>query len=60
MLVDIDIKHLRRCIELARKALATGKPPFGTLLLNADGAAPDLVDEIHEIHRQFFHPQATE
>ncbi|MBV6272411.1 hypothetical protein KVP09_05715 [Alcaligenaceae bacterium CGII-47] len=34
MLTDIYLKHLRRCIELVRKALATGNPPFGALGLN--------------------------
>jgi tRNA(Arg) A34 adenosine deaminase TadA len=37
MLTDIDLKHLRRCVELARQALATGNPPFGSLLASADG-----------------------
>jgi tRNA(Arg) A34 adenosine deaminase TadA len=37
MLTDLDLKHLHRCVELARKALATGNPPFGSLLVGADG-----------------------
>lgn len=37
MLTAIDLKHLRRCVELARKALVTGNPPFGSLLVDADG-----------------------
>lgn len=37
MLSDIDLQHLRRCVELARKALATGNPPFGSLLMSAEG-----------------------
>ena len=34
----VDISHLRRCIELAREARATGNEPFGSLLVGADGA----------------------
>ncbi len=37
MLTDTDLGHLRRCIELARQALATGNPPFGSLLVGVDG-----------------------
>ena len=32
-----DIAHLRRCIELAREARASGNEPFGSLLVGADG-----------------------
>ncbi|MDF0529551.1 nucleoside deaminase [Tsukamurella sp. 8F] len=28
-----DLPHLRRCVELAREALASGDEPFGSLLL---------------------------
>jgi tRNA(Arg) A34 adenosine deaminase TadA len=34
----VDIAHLRRCLELAREARATGNEPFGSLLVGADGA----------------------
>jgi tRNA(Arg) A34 adenosine deaminase TadA len=33
-----DIDHLRRCLELAREARATGNEPFGSLLVGGDGA----------------------
>ena len=32
-----DLVHLRRCVELAREALAAGDDPFGSLLVLADG-----------------------
>lgn len=32
-----DLKHLRRCVELAREALEAGDAPFGSVLVAADG-----------------------
>ncbi|WP_280398157.1 nucleoside deaminase [Nocardia carnea] len=32
-----DLTHLRRCVDLAREALADGDEPFGSLLVAADG-----------------------
>lgn len=32
-----DIRHLRRTIELADKAVAEGNHPFGSILVDADG-----------------------
>lgn len=29
-----DIKHLNRCVELATRALETGNPPFGSMLVD--------------------------
>ncbi|MHA6260619.1 nucleoside deaminase [Sporosarcina sp. CAU 1771] len=37
MLNDTDLKHLERCIELARIALENGDQPFGSVLVSADG-----------------------
>jgi tRNA(Arg) A34 adenosine deaminase TadA len=37
MLHDTDLKHLRRCIELATEALEAGDEPFGSVLVAADG-----------------------
>jgi len=34
---NTDLKHLRRCIELATEALAGGNQPFGSVLVAADG-----------------------
>jgi tRNA(Arg) A34 adenosine deaminase TadA len=37
-LTATDLSHLRRCIELAREALESGNDPFGSLLVDSDGA----------------------
>lgn len=37
MLNETDLRHLRHCVELARQALEDGNPPFGSLLVGADG-----------------------
>ncbi|MNO62563.1 hypothetical protein D3C76_532410 [compost metagenome] len=34
---DPDIKHLQRCIELARIALEAGDEPFGSVLVSTSG-----------------------
>lgn len=39
MLTDADLRHLRRCVELAVKALEDGDEPFGSVLVSADGTA---------------------
>jgi len=44
MVTDLDMKHLRRCIELARTALDQGNPPFGSILVAANG---DVLAEDH-------------
>ena len=33
-----DLVHLRRCVELAREALDAGDEPFGSVLVDRDGA----------------------
>ncbi|MFK5635587.1 MULTISPECIES: nucleoside deaminase [unclassified Ornithinimicrobium] len=33
-----DLRHLRRCVELAERAVDLGDEPFGSLLVGADGA----------------------
>jgi tRNA(Arg) A34 adenosine deaminase TadA len=33
-----DVRHLRRCLELAREARERGDDPFGALLVGPDGA----------------------
>ena len=35
----IDEGHLRRCVDLATQALDNGDDPFGSVLVDADGAA---------------------
>ncbi|CAH0119539.1 MULTISPECIES: nucleoside deaminase [unclassified Paenibacillus] len=44
MINDTDLKHLRRCIELARAALEIGDEPFGSVLVSANG---DVLAEDH-------------
>ncbi|QES51749.1 tRNA-specific adenosine deaminase [Streptomyces venezuelae] len=36
-LTDADLRHLRRCLELAADALEAGDEPFGSVLVAADG-----------------------
>lgn len=36
-LPESDRRHLRRCVELAQQALASGDEPFGSVLVAADG-----------------------
>ena len=33
-----DLSHLRRCVDLAREALVNGDEPFGSVLVDANGA----------------------
>src|SRR5690606_28648984 len=44
MLNETDMRYLRRCVELAERALASGNPPFGSLLV---GAAGEVLFEDH-------------
>lgn len=37
MISDIDLKHLKRCVELAKTALEKGDEPFGSVLVSGDG-----------------------
>jgi len=37
MITETDLKHLRRGVELARRALASGDQPFGSVLVSGDG-----------------------
>lgn len=37
MINDLDMKHLKRCIELARTALEAGDQPFGSVLVSESG-----------------------
>lgn len=34
---EADLRHLRRCVELATEALEAGDEPFGSVLVAADG-----------------------
>lgn len=37
MINETDLKHLERCVELAKTALEKGDEPFGSVLVSADG-----------------------
>lgn len=37
MLNDDELRHLRRCVELAAEALEAGDEPFGSVLVAGDG-----------------------
>ncbi len=37
MISETDLKHLRRCVQLAAQAVAEGDEPFGSVLVSADG-----------------------
>jgi len=41
---ETDLRHLRRCVELAAQALAAGDEPFGSVLVAPDGT---VVGEDH-------------
>jgi tRNA(Arg) A34 adenosine deaminase TadA len=47
MLTEIDLRHLRRCVELATEALEAGDEPFGSVLAAADGTA--LVEDHNHV-----------
>lgn len=38
MVSDDDVRHLRRCLELAAEAIEAGDEPFGSVLVGGDGA----------------------
>src|SRR5215211_3454694 len=33
----VELKHVRRCVELATEALEAGDAPFGSVLVSGDG-----------------------
>lgn len=37
VLNETDLRHLRRCVELATEAMEAGDPPFGSVLVAGDG-----------------------
>ncbi|NUW31211.1 nucleoside deaminase [Nonomuraea sp. SMC257] len=37
MVREEELRHLRRCVELAAEALSVGDEPFGSVLVSADG-----------------------
>ncbi|TDC26422.1 tetratricopeptide repeat protein [Streptomyces sp. 8K308] len=58
MVNEADLRHLRRCVELAAEALAAGDEPFGSVLVGADGTAlaedhNRVADGDHTRHPEF-------
>lgn len=47
MIDDDDLKHLRRCVELASEALEAGDEPFGSVLVSEEGTV--LAEERNRI-----------
>jgi tRNA(Arg) A34 adenosine deaminase TadA len=39
MIDESDLRHLRRCVDLATEALDAGDEPFGSVLVGSDGTA---------------------
>ncbi|MFF4621117.1 nucleoside deaminase [Nonomuraea jabiensis] len=39
MIAESEMPHLRRCVELAARALEVGDEPFGSVLVSGDGTA---------------------
>ncbi|MFJ8074543.1 nucleoside deaminase [Streptomyces sp. NPDC096176] len=37
MINEVELAHLKRCVELAAEAVAAGDEPFGSVLVGADG-----------------------
>lgn len=57
-LSDDDLRHLRRCIDLAEQALDAGDEPFGSVLVDADGR--QLTEDHNHVHTagdQTAHPE---
>ncbi|MEV0613086.1 nucleoside deaminase [Nonomuraea sp. NPDC050404] len=44
MIGETELPHLRRCVELATRALEVGDEPFGSVLVSGDG---DVLAEDH-------------
>lgn len=58
MITEIDLKHLRRCIELAEEAVNAGDDPFGSVLVDAGGRV--LAEERNRINtggNPLLHPE---
>ena len=57
-MTETDLKHLRRCVELAEIALDKGDEPFGSMLVSADGEVlmedhNHVADGDHTQHPEF-------
>ncbi|EHS55978.1 nucleoside deaminase [Paenibacillus sp. Aloe-11] len=47
MISELDLKHLNRCVELARIALNNGDEPFGSLLTDHEGNV--LIEDFNHV-----------
>jgi tRNA(Arg) A34 adenosine deaminase TadA len=47
MIDEVDLGHLRRCVQLAADGLGSGDEPFGSVLVDADGAV--LVEDHNRV-----------
>ena len=57
VLSEVDLQHLRRCVEVARIALDNGHGPFGALLVAASGQTLHedhnrVTDDDHTLHAE--------
>lgn len=48
MITETDLKHLRRCVDLATDAVEAGDEPFGSVLVDEGGTA--LAEDRNRIH----------
>ncbi|WMC09407.1 nucleoside deaminase [Oceanimonas pelagia] len=56
-ITEKDLRHLRRCVELAEEALSEGDMAFGSVLVSAEGAV--LAEDRNRIHtgEATWHPE---
>ena len=57
VLSEVDLQHLRRCVELAHIALDNGHGPFGATLVGANGQTLHedhnrITDDDHTLHAE--------
>ncbi len=57
VLSEVDLQHLRRCVDLARTALDHGHGPFGAILVGANGQTHyedhnRVTDDDHTLHAE--------
>ncbi|MFI7585446.1 nucleoside deaminase [Spongisporangium articulatum] len=57
---DEDRRHLLRCVELAEEALEAGDEPFGSVLVDADGAVlAEARNRVNTLADETEHPEFT-
>ena len=60
MLTDDDLRHLRRCVELATEAVDAGDEPFGSVLVAADGTVlAEAGNRVISANDETEHPEFT-